>query len=75
MLKIKDNIDLTELEKFGFDKKGAEWLYTKCTSEYLGVQDNRYLYIQTDNMFNIAEETFEIIYDLIKADMVEKAGD
>ena len=71
MLKIKDNIDLTELEKFGFEFNGKEWQYA-TTSEVLGVQDNRYISILTDNMFNVAEYTFGILYDLIKADMVEK---
>lgn len=72
MLKIKDNIPLTELEKFGFEFNGKEWQYTNFTSEGLFVQDNRCIYILVDNIFDIAEDTFGILYDLIKADMVEK---
>lgn len=71
MLKIKDNIPLQELEKFGFEQNGTEWQYTHFNTEWLCVQDNRYIYIQVDNMFNIAEDTFGILYDLIKADLVE----
>ena len=72
MLKIKDNVPLTELENFGFEFNGKEWQYTNFTSEVLGVQDNRCIYILADNSFGIAEDTFGILYDLIKADMVEK---
>ena len=72
MLKIKDNISLDELEKFGFEFNGKEWQYTNFSSEVMAVQYNRYIYILVDNMFNIAEETFDIFYDLIKAGMVEK---
>ena len=71
MLKIKDNIPLTELEKFGFEFNGKEWQYA-TTFEVLGVQDNRCIFILVDNSFNIAEDTFGILYDLIKSDMVEK---
>lgn len=72
MLKIKDNIDLKELEKFGFDFNGKEWQYTNSTFEVMCVQDNRCIYILVDNSFAIAEDTFGILYDLIKANMVEK---
>jgi hypothetical protein len=72
MLKIKDNISLDELEKFGFEFNGKEWQYTNFTSEVLAIQDNRCIYILADNIFNIAEDTFGMLYDLIKADMVEK---
>lgn len=71
MLKIKDNIPLTELEKFGFEFDGKEWQYA-TNFEVLGVQDNRCIFILVDNSFGIAEDTFGILYDLIKADMVEK---
>lgn len=72
MLKIKDGIELKELEKFGFEFNGKEWQYPNFTSEVLAVQDNRCIYILVDNIFDIAEDTFGILYDLIKTDMVEK---
>lgn len=72
MLKIKDNIDLTELEKFGFNKCGKNY------EQFFGDEticvrcDNRRLYIETHNMWDIAEDSFGLLHDLIKADMVEK---
>lgn len=84
MLKIKDNIDLKELEKFGF----------KYEEEH-GLHSNRYIYIDEDNSQTVAlntkdreifvEDTSEsytfgaivddaltVIYDLIQAGLVEK---
>lgn len=81
MLKIKDNVDLKELEKFGFEK---QIYYGEEYYEY-DLQDNR-TYITIDcHTFEIAIPTslygdipsqyidkLDILYDLIKADMVEK---
>ena len=47
MLKVKDNVDLKELEKYGF------------------VDDE--IYTNSD--------TLDFIYDLIKADLIEKVDD
>lgn len=71
MLKIKDNVDLEELEKFGFKR---EWNYK--TGEYDGlyycndfkVCKNRHL-----KPFNgTNHKRYDVIYDLIKANLVEK---
>ena len=80
MLKIKDSVDLKELEKFGFK-------YRRETA----TQYEHYVYeTRTENDFYpvarcwiwccdrcIAMNTreIEIIYDLIQADMVEKVGE
>ena len=96
MLKIKDNVDLKELEKFGFkpkydedtgklvemyritgDKRGttitmAENFYSNrkyknfwhIFSRNRRITDNGYVDLTTDD--------YEILYDLIKADLVEK---
>ena len=84
MLKIKDNVDLKELEKFGF----------KYEEEY-GLEVERYIYTTDDGdqriqvnvkereifvedisgsyIFGaIVDEALIILYDLIKADLVEK---
>lgn len=93
MLKIKDNIDLKELEKFGFEKyehRHCGLCYEKditdkeCVDEeYAGVrvancQETRIveliLQCSADKMtleFYI-DKYAEELYDLIKADMVEK---
>lgn len=76
MLKIKDNIDLKELEKFGFEyveiRYGKEY-HLLVGGEILSVvEDNRGVYIQTENIWNIAEDSLGVLFDLIKADLVEK---
>ena len=72
MLKIKDNIPLAVLEKFLFKELGKQ--YEKYFgSEILIVRkSDRRIYIETHNMWDIAEDCLVLIYDLIKADMVEK---
>ena len=81
MLKIRDDVDLKELEKFGFEyrenKKLSynsvyEWndmLQVKGSNEqiYIRVFDRRELVVNSD--CGIAMEK---LYDLIKADLVVK---
>ena len=76
MLKIKNNVDLKELEKFGFKyfKNGdyKVWEIDNWNS-YLGVETkNRMLQIGCQDYNDIEED---IIYDLIKADLVEKVDE
>ncbi len=80
MLKIKDNVDLKELEKFGFEKDS--WYYKKTFNyEYYKVKidielDRKYIIIQNDYYdSDYACYIPDIIYDLIKADLVEKVGE
>ena len=75
MLKIKDNVDLKELEKFGF-KKDEHGYYTEDTYISINPKDG-----WTSNK-EICEKSFEstptyadTLYDLIKADLVEKVDD
>lgn len=73
MLKIKDNIDLKVLEKFGFVDgvytriKNGEWLY-----QIYVTQNHKYLQIKVYNHCLIAHRLQDLIYDLSKADLVEK---
>ena len=77
MLKIKNDVDLKELEKFGFTKlKSARehYLFNIDGSEYIEIIDKQiYLYIN-DEYYNCytGKKTFDILYDLIKANLVEK---
>ena len=80
MLKIKDDIDLKELEKFGFSKKRKYYRFENIAVEI----ETKYLLIQAINldqyggfkaingknssMIHINSK----IYDLIKAGLVEK---
>ena len=73
MLKIKDNVDLKELEKFGFVK----YHYRENHDYYMYPDTQDYsIYIFIENreiMINKADDNdLIVIYDLIKADLVEK---
>ena len=85
MLKIKDNVDLKELEKFDFVYKETldEKLYKYYinTSESIEINANKKSDFYKDINLHIedeyydcytSEDTFDIIYDLIQAGLVEK---
>lgn len=72
MLKIKDNVDLKELEKFGFEHKEE----TEEELEYYLYEnetEHSYEYAQV-YVYNRKIDACDLdkIYDLIKADLVEK---
>ena len=79
MLKIKANVDLKELEKFGFlywkqmkiwVKSGRQQYLDDISTYY--VTEARELQINTYN----GDYTLDnVVYDLIKADLVEKVED
>lgn len=80
MLKIKDNVDLKELEKYGFEENS--FYYSKTFNfEYYEVKidvekDRKYLIIQNDYYdSDYACYIPNLIYDLIKADLVEKVSE
>lgn len=69
-LRIKDNVDLKELEKFGFKKDKNIYYYKNVFSVIvLRIFDNRKISTPTDDNGNV------LLYDLIKADLVEKVDD
>jgi hypothetical protein len=79
MLKIKDNVDLKELEKYGFKKDKY------CPSRIIGEYDYAYqfLRINTDDRTIMISSGYDDVnsydevsklYDLIQAGLVEKAG-
>lgn len=72
MLKIKDDVDLKELEKFGL-KKSIEDDEHIDGYEYELQTENTYQYLLIPK-FNreIMGNAFNIIYDLIQAGLVEK---
>lgn len=72
MLKIKDSVDLKELEKFGFENSNKAYLLIRGGEILCVDKQDRSIFIQCENMWNIAEDSFGLIYDLIKADLVEK---
>ena len=67
MLKIKDNVDLKELEKFGLEKEEDMYCYRNpLNTVVLMIFDNRKISNPHDDSGN------EVLFDLIKADLVEK---
>ena len=79
MLKIKDNVDLKELEKYGFKiDHGYDWqnaiIYTYKTEDYyirIDSEDYILIYHQFGDG-GIELYVPDIIYDLIKEGLVEK---
>ena len=83
MLKIKDNVDLKELEKFGFKPKYNEdtgkidryVLFGLMTIKVDGrkmLSNKKHLYRELDLEYFNAEFVDGALYDLIKTDLVEK---
>ena len=76
MLKIKDNIDISELEKFGFEYEDFDDIYEfSVSASVMQVKRDRCLTLEGD-IFDEKEgnQYLNVIYSLIKADMVEKVG-
>lgn len=74
MLKIKDNVDLKELEKFGFRNRYGLLYKPKLTEiDVVEVEvdlETRELKLRNfGDLYHTREDT---LYDLIKADLVEK---
>lgn len=69
MLKIKDNVDLKELEKFGFKKDEEEQYIVEDKDMFIGSEDDeRELVLD----FGFNNENIYILYDMIQAGLVEK---
>ena len=81
MLKIKDTVDLKELEKYGFKlyisenyrtgRKMEAWINSK------GIEIRNYKtkggirIISNPHYLSHSKDQFDVVYDLIKADLVE----
>ena len=79
MLKVKDNVDLKELENFGFKYNDYYGQYKICernidgaTYIYINVWNKKILFRQDKSL---DKECLNALYDLIKADLIEKADD
>ena len=81
MLKIKDNVDLKELEKFGFEYWengcGSTGYSKKTDYGYYTIieKDKEHLGIKIWERRIPTGIKLELLYDLIKADLVEKVED
>ena len=77
MLKIKDNVDLKELEKYGFKPKydedsGIINRYKHRNIEFVYVCINDRELVATDSKYEEQKPVNDLLYDLIKDDLVEK---
>lgn len=97
MLKIKDNVDLKKLEKFGFEEQMANTYYKIEKNDDLrfesgilvnpyygdlnGTREIVYYTNSIENDIQLEEDDLDMtsnidtLYDLIKADLVEKVDD
>lgn len=73
MLKIKDNVDLKELEKFGFNVVDDDYIWNEEANISIDRYSRKiYVYGEDD------KEDYQdlgVLYDLIKADLVEKVDE
>ena len=80
MLKIKDNLDLKELEKFGFTEYSESWNRCYNSNEIVTIisKDTRKI-IDVDTNYDFFEMKrlgeSKRVNDLIKAGLVEKVDD
>lgn len=74
MLKIKDSVDLKELEKYEFKRNSNfpdGWAMVKTYKKGKYYQED--IYVWNDRIIQVnAIDILDTLYDLIKADMVEK---
>jgi len=76
MLKIKDNVELKELEKFGFENG----IYTRVKNGnilYMVIITSTHRYLQIRHCYadSISGSLQTLLYDLIQAGLVEKIGE
>lgn len=69
MLKIKDNVDLKELEKFGFVKNNKSYNYNWKGFVVMFVHEDRRIYKYLDGY---TDPDYDVLFDLIQAGLVEK---
>ncbi|MBR3163575.1 MAG: hypothetical protein IKF17_05710 [Clostridia bacterium] len=74
MLKIKDDVKLEELEKFGFKYFNDVRSYRYGCLDYL--KDSLEIFINNARVITMTSDRsileLDVLYDLIKADLVEK---
>lgn len=78
MLKIKDNVDLKDLiEKYNLDSEAyyddSGWRGGDI--EYFNETDGVFICESNKEIFGIDNSKLDLLYDLIKADLVEKVDE
>lgn len=73
MLKIKDGVNLKELEKFGFIRLfTGTWVYFIDELNVFKITDTRDIIIASCNIMPTTFENIDVIFDLIQAGLIEK---
>jgi hypothetical protein len=84
MLKIKDDVDLKELEKFGFIINKDCATYQNTNDEYIYIYSNKKIEIEFERFYDeldiggpslchsLSNTLLNTLYDLIQAGLVEK---
>ena len=76
MLKIKDNVNLKELEKFGFDfvveGRIREYRHRETKEQLIVDAETREIIIEDLSVWCIIDNELELLFDLIQAGLVEK---
>ena len=81
MLKIKDNVDLKELEKYGFEKGWRnQFLDPIPIVAIVNIERKLQIQFSTSAWWNkdywyLYDKNQDKVYDLIKDGLVEKVGD
>lgn len=78
MLKIKDNVELDDLmEKYNLDTEIIESDYESSTPGDIELSNNDGVFIstRTKKVYGVDCSNLDLLYDLIKADLVEKVDD
>lgn len=75
MLKIKDNVDLKELEKFGFYYEQYAWVNHKAIYFWRAYGYDYSVSIYNDRTIHLirpSKQAYCLLFDLIQAGLVEK---
>ncbi len=81
MRKIKDNVDLKKLKKYGFEEaKPMDYKYPYFleinSNEYILVENRRLYYYVEDELYGYADpKVFDVIYDLTRDGLLEEVDD
>ena len=73
MLKIKDKFDLKEIENFGFIQEDDFWFFGEPFFDGISIRKNSKI-IRMEIDGDYTSPLYDTLFDLIKADLVEKAG-
>lgn len=78
MLKIKDNVDLKELEKFGFENVGNMYVSREYVYRPYLMSNMYRIIIMKDRKMQIncpTKNIYDKLFDIIQAGLVEKVED